>query len=322
MNSVTSAPPDRKMLSTFFPHMLETFNSIGPEGTQFAYYTSAEVAASILRSNQFWMRNATTMNDYSEIEHGIGCLVRAKERGALEIFKNALDRAFPEISREPLNLFDLWLPGIRSGTYILSLSRHDVADQHGQLSMWRAYGGKSGVAIIVGGSILLSPQNQVAFYASPVMYKTPDEFSDYFLSVAKRMLDSTEYLRTFGRAQLKNIAFTMLRSAALCTKHPGFREENEWRVLASPDMYPSRLLRKEVECVRGTLQTVIKVDLKSDLDGGITGLDVGNLFERLIIGPCEHPELVAEALLNLLVQAGVSNPHERVSVSGIPLRHC
>jgi hypothetical protein len=45
------------------------------------------------------------------------------------------------------------------------------------------------------------------------------------------------------------------------------------------------------------------------------------ILSRLIIGPCENPNLVAGAPFNVLERAGVTSPEKRVLVSGIPLRH-
>jgi hypothetical protein len=301
--------------------MLEKFNALGTGGTQFAYYTTSEVAASILTKRQFWMRNASLMNDYSEIDHGTSCLKKAKDSGVIDLFRTALNTAFSEAGDEVLQLFDSWLPTFANGTYILSLSAHDPSDRHGQLAMWRAYGGRSGVAIIVDGSVVLSPRDLSALYASPVMYWNPDQFATYFKAVANRMIGESDYLKSFEREELKSIAFTMLRSAALCTKHPGFQEEREWRVLASPDMYPSDLLRREVENLRGTLQIVLKVNLMDSEVDGIDGLELSRIVNRLILGPCDHPKLILEALVRLLEEAGFAGARERIDVSGIPLRH-
>src|SRR5690606_32294594 len=41
---------------------------------RFAYYTTAETAAEILRSREVWMRMTCTMNDRSEVAHGMRCI--------------------------------------------------------------------------------------------------------------------------------------------------------------------------------------------------------------------------------------------------------
>ena len=42
--------------------------------------------------------------------------------------------------------------------------------------------------------------------------------------------------QSLGRETVSASAFNMLRFAVLCTKHPGFLEEREWRIIASPRM--------------------------------------------------------------------------------------
>jgi hypothetical protein len=68
---------------------------------------------------------------------------------------------------------------------------------------------------------------------------TPDAFAADFISIAQSIASETEYIRSLDRDTVKNLAFNMLRFAVLCTKHPGFHEEREWRVVASPAMHPS-----------------------------------------------------------------------------------
>jgi hypothetical protein len=46
-------------------------------GQRLVHYTSAQNAYRIIKHAQIWMRSAALMNDYSEIEHGLGCLRRA-----------------------------------------------------------------------------------------------------------------------------------------------------------------------------------------------------------------------------------------------------
>ncbi len=64
---------------------------------------------------------------------------------------------------------------------------------------------------------------------------------------------------TLERQQLSNAVFNALRMLALCTKHPGFEEEQEWRVVASPDMHDVKIARREVAVVRGVPQAVLRM---------------------------------------------------------------
>ena len=180
--------------------------------------------------------------------------------------------------------------------------------------MWRAYGGQAGVALVLNGGVMFRESHVLAAYSSPVAYLTPDAFAAEFARIAEAMIAEADYIRTLDRETIKNHAFNMLRFAVLCTKHPGFHEEREWRVVASPAMYPSELLSSSVEVVRGIPQTVLKINLQNHPDQGLTGLALPELLSRIIIGPCEFPLVVLKAFRQLLTAAGVPEPESKIFV--------
>lgn len=291
-------------------------------GGRFAYYTTADTATSILKNKQIWMRNTTTMNDYMEVAYGFKCLHAAWGRAepGNPVYL-ALERSFPGLYKEVSDYFNTWLPGIQGDTYITCVSEHlPEEDRTGRLSMWRAYGGRAGIALVLKGAVMFSETDVLHAYSSPVAYLSSDEFATEVTEVTKNIEEEVEYIRSLDRELLKNVLFNMLRFAVLCTKHPGFKEEREWRVIASPAMNPSEFLIPAVEVVRGTPQTVLKLDLKNHPDQGLFGLALPELLDRVIIGPCEFPQVILGALYRLLVDAGVPDPGSKIFVSDIPLR--
>jgi Protein of unknown function (DUF2971) len=218
--------------------------------------------------------------------------------------------------------FNAWLPGIRRDTYMTCVSEHlPEEDNHGRLSMWRAYGGPTGVALVLNSGVMFSESHALGAYASPVASLGPDAFAVEVMQVARNIEEEAKYIRSLYREAVRTIAFDMLRFAVLCTKHPGFHEEREWRVVASPAMHPSPLLVPSVEVVRGTPQTVLKIDLQNHPDQGLVGLALPELLNRIIIGPCEFPQVILSAFHRLLEEAGVPEPGGKVVVSAIPLRN-
>jgi hypothetical protein len=291
-------------------------------GGRFVYYTTADTAARILANREVWMRSTTAMNDYMEVEHGFECLNAAYKAEPGQVFNSALDTCFSGLAAELRDLFNAWLPGIRQETYTLCVSEHlPEEDHHGRLSMWRAYGGQAGVALVVNGGVLFRESDALGAYSSPVAYLTPGAFAAEFARIAKTITDHAEYIRTLNRDTVKAHAFNMLRFAVLCTKHPGFHEEREWRVVASPTMHPSPLLKSSVEVVRGIPQTVLKIRLHDHPDLGLTGLALPGLLNRIILGPCEFPLVLLKAFRELLEAAEVPEPASKIFVSDIPLRH-
>lgn len=311
-----------RILQIFFPYLYRTVREVKDAGTRFVYYTTADTATSILKNEEIWLRNPMTMNDYMEVNHGFECLRAAWGKAESENpVYGALEACFIGLYDEITTYFNGWLPKIREDTYITCVSEHsDEEDQNGRLSMWRAYGGKAGIALVLNGSVMFSESDALQALSSPVSYLNCDAFVAGFIDIAKNIEREAVYIKSLDREFVKNILFALLRFAVLCTKHPGFHEEREWRIVASPAIYPSEFLIPKVEIVRGIPQTVLKIDLKNHPDKGLVGLALPELLNRIIIGPCEFPQVIKTAFIQILLEAGVSNPESKIVVSDIPLR--
>jgi hypothetical protein len=130
-----------RQLQIFFPYTLDRTLKATRERQRFVYYTTGETAMRIVRSGEIWMRKSHLMNDYREVEHGFDCLNNAYKKQQ-ERMRAIFDGLFPGFCDRLETLFNDWLPRFRTDTYITCLSEHvSSEDQHGRLSMWRAYGG-------------------------------------------------------------------------------------------------------------------------------------------------------------------------------------
>lgn len=306
----------------FFPEAHKATVEAEKNGNRFAYYTTAEVAYQIIESKQIWMRNTTTMNDYMEIDYGLDLLLRAYEGTSGVKLKTAIDLCHVGLADEVWNQVKAWLPGFRADTFITCISEHDPRENElGRLSMWRAYGGKTGVALIVNGAPMSLQTNALGAYSSPVSYLNQIQFCESMELVASNIENYSKEISALNREDVKNTLFTMFRFAVLCTKHPGFREEKEWRIVASPVLHPNNLLKSDVEIVHGVPQPVLKLSLNNEQAHGVVGLSVPELIERVIIGPCEFAHVTQRALWIALRDAGVIEPGKLITQSDIPLRH-
>ena len=144
----------------FFSHSLAANERVKKDRMRFAYYTTAEVALSIIQDRKIWMRNTMTMNDYMEIDYGLRCLSNAFNSDPGSQLKAAINNCHAGLAEEVWKLTADWSPNFKFDTFITCLSEHDEQDDpFGRLSMWRAYGGKTGVALVVsGGAISLPPE--------------------------------------------------------------------------------------------------------------------------------------------------------------------
>lgn len=304
----------------FFPYTECRTKAIQANGLRVAYYTTAATAHSIIRNGELWMRNTSTMNDYSEVEHGFDCLNSALKSAEGEEFTAAIDKCIPGLSQKAIDHFNGWLPHLRQDTYITCVSEHLAdEDSHGRLSMWRAYGGNTGVALVLRPDVMFKPVD-VGIYASPVAYWTQERVRQEMAEIAARVRVNAELVIAADPVLMQNVLFNMFRFAVMGTKHPGFAEEREWRFITCPTLKESPLLRQTAEVVRGTPQLVQRICLKDVPEDGIEGLTLPAILDRIIIGPCEYPHATYRAMMQLLKDAGFQDPSKLIHVSDIPLR--
>jgi hypothetical protein len=193
-------------------------------------------------------------------------------------------------------------------------------DLFGRLSMWRAYGQSTGVAIVINGGPFLRPTDALKAYASPVAYLTPIEFEKQFELLLDGIDSEADFLRERGENLVLNDIFATFRAAILCTKHPGFHEEREWRVIYSPTFARSDRITTDIVTINGVPQPVCKIPLRDVPEEGLKGLEIPTLIDRVIIGPTEYPNVIREAFTGALTRAGVADAVQRIVVSDIPLR--
>ena len=157
-------------------------------------------------------------------------------------------------------------------------------------------------------------------FSSPVEYQRPDEVAKKLGTIAINISNHVDFLKQVGPDAVKKAVFNVFLFGILCTKHPGFHEEREWRAIALPGMYPSQHYTSAIEVIRGVPQRVLKLDLKNHPEQGFLGLAIPELIDKIIIGPCQFPAVIRAAFLELLQDAGVSDASERIVISDIPLR--
>ncbi|MDF3031415.1 MAG: uncharacterized protein K0R03_1973 [Moraxellaceae bacterium] len=305
----------------FFPHLRVSRQSAIDSGGRFSYYTTAETAQLILKNEELWMRNTSVMNDYMEVEHGLECLIEAFNSEVGFDLKAAMDECFPGASSELASLFNSWIPTIKSHTYIISVSEHpESEDEFGRLSMWRAYGGSAGVALVFNGGPMFRPSDALKAYSSPVAYLTREGVREEIKQISRNMRQQKIKIQNLGRSGLIGFMFEAFRFAAICTKHPAFLEEREWRVISTQFLHNSERLIPACESIGGVPQLVLKLKLEDHPAEGLFDLKISSFLDRILIGPCEHPQTIKLALSKLLSDHGIPNPGERIHITGIPLR--
>lgn len=305
----------------FFPYATKKQNDVRNGKTRFVHYTTAEAAVRIIQNREVWMRRTTTMNDFMEVEYGFDCLNRAYKGEAAAAMKAAIEEEFPGACAELESQFNAWLPAFRGETYVTCISEHDEnEDNIGRLSMWRAYGSTTGVALVLNNTAFETASDALQAYTSPVAYLSEAQFSREFGNISENIAKSRHIWRGLGRESIIHTLFQMMRFSTVCTKHPGFHEEREWRIIHTPKLEPTDRLPSSVEVIRGIPQCVHKIPLKNYADEGFTGAEVPELIQRIIIGPAVDAWSMRDAFIRLLEEAGTEDAMNRVVISDIPLR--
>lgn len=310
--------------SIFHPHILKRLHQIQQDGTRFVHYSSAEAALAILSGESIWMRQVSCMNDVQEVEHGLRCLRSAYRTAHGSRLKAALNSMYPGITDEIEKSFNDGLDQLRYSTFLTCLSEHGgdgkKEDQLGRLSMWRAYGGTTGVALVVKQAPFVSTSTALGAFSSPVAYLDDEELADELGELANGIEGNREFLEKAGKDYTARAVLTAFQFAAICTKHPGFKEEREWRVISTPAFGPPKNLTRSIKIIRGVPQPVLSIKLQDIPDEGLVGLNPADFLDRVIIGPTEFWNPVYEAFWDELYRLKVPDIASKLVISGIPLR--
>jgi hypothetical protein len=295
-------------------------DKIDAAGGRFAHYTTAAAALSIIKSKSIWMRNATCMADYSEVQHGFKKL---NAQAGFKLLTDILDQELAGAGKEALNLFNQWWGDTQLETYIASISEHDAhEDTHGRLSMWRAFGGGQIGRVAFVLKIPSSPPvgALLNLWVSPVEYFSDDELANELRALSSNVQAKIDVLKQAPRPMLIGAVFAMLVAGIVCLKHEGFLEEREWRIVHNPKRASTPLMRSDVEIMNGIPQLVFKIPIGGGPPNELDALRLENLLDRIIIGPTPYPWAMYQAFVTALTDAGVPDAGSKVFVSGIPIR--
>ncbi|MEM6933485.1 MAG: DUF2971 domain-containing protein [Pseudomonadota bacterium] len=276
---------------------------------------------SILNGKEIWMRKINCMNDYMEVDHGLSCIKNVFHSELGGSLRSLIDKIHHDLFGEINEMFSSWVESMKYDTFITCLSEHlDHEDTLGRLSMWRAYGYPNGVAIVLKGDPLFTPEDEIRAMSAPVAYLHHDGVMEEFEQIRRNISENSEELSKRNRDEIKNRFFNTLYFAALATKHPGFEEEREWRITYTPRMYPSKIIKKSVVEIHGCPQIVQKIPLVDNPEHKIDYVDLSKILDRVIVGPSNNAWEIREALVDLMQDNDYTDPSDKVIVSNIPLR--
>lgn len=316
----------KRLVSLFMPHAMSQLEKLKQQQPRhFAHYTSAHAAMQIIDNRRIWMRNAIVMNDFSEVQHGQKCIRSSwDDQSVGGRLRKLLDHIYPGLAGATEENFERQVGHREMQSYMVSLSEHGEGalneDEYGRLSMWRAYGGDTNVAFVFNTKAFISQSTALPAFLSPVLYCDEPEFKRKFVEMIEGLENNISFLKSTPPKAISETLTSALHFAALSSKHPGFAEEREWRVIHSPTMAPSERIKFDVETIGGVPQRVYKLRMENYPDEGFTGATLPELVAEVIIGPTAYPWPIYEAIVTKLQEAGCEDAENKVRVSEIPLR--
>lgn len=209
-------------------------------------------------------------------------------------------------------------------TYVFCLSEQARDDNDGLLSMWRGYGGNgSGIALVIDTAKVDAIAGS-AFILARVQYGTGDErikwLKDKAAEFAQLLTAETTHIDHLPTAA--TVLFERIKLFALFTKHKGFQEEREWRIVYMPDRDVTGALKPAFTYSIGErgIEPRLKLKLGHIKDMTPPDLTIEKVTDRIILGPTTSSPLALKAFHRLLDETGHPGLKNVVRVSGIPFR--
>jgi hypothetical protein len=295
-----------------------------------AHYTTLENIEKILRSQEMWLSNPLLMNDSEEVKFGVlnGLeIIRASGplRDALgsdqrrKIFFDAIDEEFEAYGSK--HVLDL---------YVICFSKHSCSDDDGQLSMWRGYGNQGKGAALVFDTSKLPVPDSSPLALGPVSYGTQEKrmskISEKVDEVAKFLSSNT--IPDGYVASVATELFERLCVFSVFSKHDGFREENEWRLVYlkkrdQPESKAEKLTyEKYFSYFNGPsgMQPKLKLPIGELLGSIGQVVKFTDLIDRIIIGATAASPWAKLSVERMLISINMGNLIDKIKTSGIPFR--
>jgi hypothetical protein len=289
-----------------------------------AHYTTVQVLEKILDTSELWFSNPLFMNDLEEVRFGIlqgNSLVMqsveiaeaCKTTERVSIFRHSFNHYISQFDMQ--HLFN---------TYVFCTSEHDAENNDGLLSMWRGYGANGNGAAIVFDTAKLTPRPDSPLIIGRVHYDTADARMAWLKNLLKRFAEilSTSAVpdgQLFLGAQS---LFERIKLFALFTKHRGFMEEREWRVVYLPDRDTQKRLEPMFNYLISSRGIEPKLRFKVLPVPGVTSddLSLNSLIDRIILGPSISSPLARSSVLRMFDLLKQSNLAPKLWASTIPFR--
>jgi hypothetical protein len=290
----------------------------------FAHYTSIQTIEKIIKEEEIWFSNPLFMNDMEELQFGLITGMQLFLQST--VVDQMLGKKKADIARQML--IDHFMNYDKTHVlkvYVFCLSEHHHDDSDGKLSMWRAYGSAGN-----GAAIVFNTEPVFKWEGSPLIFAKVE-----YASREARKEKLEKLIESWGRIVAANHIpedkfwlatarlFDVFTFVALTSKHNGFEEEQEWRVIYMPERDLRGILKDRFGYVVGSRGVEPKLKLKiAPLPGSpsLSPISLASLLDRIILGPSASSPLAANSFCEMLKQIDKPDFAAKVVASTIPLR--
>ena len=314
---------EAEVFSKFEPLFMSSDEYTFPEfRPMLAHYTSIVTLESILKNEEIWFSNPLLMNDWEELRFGM-------EEGKRQFFENSeLNKVLNDEKLEVLHsMFNYYYDEFNFkhalDVYVFCLSLHDIKNTDGKLSMWRGYGARGSGAAVVFDTSKLSNLPNSALRIGAVEY----------LSTEHRKRRLAEILNNFAKILKSNeipkdllglaswAIFQRIKLFSLYSKHDGFSEENEWRVVYIKELDKANSFGSMLgySVTDSGIAPKLKLSFKKkQLDE--TAVSMTEMIAQIILGPSMSTPFAKASFERMLENNNLSELKNRVVTSTIPFR--
>lgn len=250
-----------------------------------AHYTSIRTLERIAETGEIWFSNPLYMNDVDELRYGM-----TLGFNAVRTHQGLRHACPPEHYNALLDAFGQLYSAFDNDTafdvYVFSCAEHDehIGDD-GLLSMWRGYGSDgNGVAIVFDFAPLLAAASPLL--VRQVQYLSYEQSEAWMEQKLERFAHHLAQLGGPPEAMQQAAAalFERIKLFALFTKHRGFHEEREWRMVYLREHDTQGVLHQQLHYAIG--ERGIEPRLRLTMSAlGQGGPALEDLVERIILGP-------------------------------------
>jgi hypothetical protein len=266
-----------------------------------AHYTSITTLERIAQTGEIWFSNPLYMNDVDELRYGMNLglhavrshtgLREACPPGHYNALMDAFDALYTDFDNE--SAFDV---------YVFSCSEHDdeIGDD-GLLSMWRGYGGDgNGVAIVFDMDDLLAARSpllvrQVQYLSYDASEAWMDKKLQQFALTLQRAGGPVSGMQAAAEA-----LFQRIKLFALFTKHRGFHEEREWRIVYLREHDRDGLFTQQLHYAIGSRGIEPRLRFTTQALVAEQRPTLEKMVQRIILGPVLATPLALRSVVRML----------------------